>query len=842
MSDRLRALSLAAKLARRDLRGAAGSFWLLVAGIALGVAAIAAAGSVAGAVLAGVEGQARLAIGGDVSLRLFHAPATPDQAAALDAAGARSETAELRPLVRTPDGRSLLVELKGVNQAYPLYGSVTLSPARPLSDALAPRDGLWGAVADDELMQRLQLRPGDRLRLGAIEVELRGRLLDEPDRSLRAFSLGPRLMIARGALDDTGLAPPGAQVYWYNRVRLHPGTDAARWIADIEARFPHAGWRIVNAADGVPGIERTVQIAQVLLVLVGLSVLLVGGVGVGSATAAHLQRKTASIAVLKSLGATSRLIFAVHLLEVMAAALLGVVLGVAAGAAAPLAVQPLAGDVLPIAAGPQPRALATAAAFGLLTALLFALAPLGRMAQVTPQALFRDLIEPHRRRPRRAVLAAMAVVAVLLFALLLASSALPLAAALFAAAAAAAVLLFLGLGKALGWAAGRISGRGPLLRLALGNLSRPGAATGPVVMALGLSLTVLVAIHLTEGNARHHLATGLPAAAPGTVFLNVPPAAGAAFDDIARSAGAERVQRMPFLHARLSHVAGQPVAQRRIPAEVAWVVRGDRGLSWAALPPPDSEVVAGAWWPADHRGSPLASLDAEVAGKLGIELGDTLTLILLGRPVEVTVANLRRVDWTRLALDFPILLSPPAEPPPHGEVAAVWAPDAALSAIEAAVLTALPETPPIRIAPVLASLSAMVEGAGRALTAAAGVTVVAALLVLAGSIAAGYRRRLREMVLLKVVGARPRQLFAACLAEFLLLGLATAAVASCLGSAAAWAVGRRIMPDRWVFLPQVPLLLSLAALAVMAATALLLARRALASPPATLLRQRFPAE
>lgn len=316
----MRTARLTLRLALRDLRGALGSFWILVLGIAIGVAAIAAVGSLAAAVQDGVRAGAHESVGGDVSLRLFHVPATPAQRAFLAASGTHSEIAELRPLARRADGtRPTLVELKGVDAAYPLYGTVALEPAGSLSAALGQADGTWGAAVDDDLLRALGIGIGERIRLGEIEATVRARILAEPDRALRAFALGPRVMIARAALAESGLAPAGAQVYWYNRVRLAAGSDSRAWIAALEQRFPEAGWRIVDAADGVPGIERLVAIARALLGLLGLSVLLIGGVGVGGAVSAHLQRKTPTIAVLKSLGAPAPLVFGVYLIQVMAA-------------------------------------------------------------------------------------------------------------------------------------------------------------------------------------------------------------------------------------------------------------------------------------------------------------------------------------------------------------------------------------------------------------------------------------------------------------------------------------------------------------------------------------------
>ncbi|HEV7372031.1 ABC transporter permease [Arenibaculum sp.] len=823
-------LSLAFKIAWRDLRGSLAGLRVLVVGIALGVAAVAAVGSVAGAVLDGMRGQARLAIGGDVSVRLFHVPPRPEHRDFLRAAGTYGETAELRPAVRRADGagRPVLVELKAVDDAYPLYGTLGLEPQMPVMDALGRRGGAWGAAVDRSLLDALGMAPGDRLRLGVTVVEIRAVIQAEPERALRTFALGPRVIVARGALDASGLAAPGAQVYWYGRVRLPPPADASAFAAALEQHFPDAGWRIVDAGDGVPGMERTVRIARALLVLVAAAVLLIGGVGVAHAVAGHIECKVPTIAILKGLGASGRLLFAIYLAQVAAAAALAVAIGLAIGAAAPLALRHFGPDWLlgPGAPVVQPAALALAAALGLLTTALFALWPLGRVGRMTVGELFRDTVAPSRARPGPGVAAAMLAVAAAMAVLLLAGTGLPLLAGVFCAAAGCAVLLFLGLGKAVSLAAGRVRGvRRPLLRLALGNLSRPGAATTSMVMALGLGLTALVAVLTVHGNARLHLAGTLPRHAPDLVFIDVPPERGAAAEAlVAGIAGVERVRRMPFLQARLTHVRGEPLLRDQVPRDVAWAVRGDRGLSWAAAPPAGTRIVEGEWWDEAHAGPPLASLAADVARRLGIGIGDRLTFNVLGRPVEVEVANLRAVDWTTLGLDVPVLLSPPPDPPPHAEILAVQAAPGALDAVEAAMREMLPRSPAVRVAPLIGTLSAMVEGAGRALSLASGATVVAALVVVAGGAAASYRRRRREMAMLRVLGARPRQLALAGAIEFGLLGAAAAGPAVLLGTAAAYAVVRGLGPDHWMFLPAVPALLALGTVAASTVAGMVLAR------------------
>ena len=665
---------LALVYALRDLRRDGRSVRTLVAGVALGVATIAAVGTLAGGIADDVRDGARSAIGGDVSLRLFHHPADAGQRAFIAEANAYSEVIKLRARVRAPDSSaSVLVEVEGVDQAYPLYGTVGMEPAQPLAEALAEHDGIRGAVVDRALLEALGTSVGERVWLGPMPVKVRAVFSDDGDEAFGPVSLGPRMLVAGPALADTDLTAPGAPAYWYYLVRLSEGVDSRAWIATLERRFPDAGWRIVDAADGVPGMERVVAVGRALLLLVAVAVVLIGGVGVACAVRAHIERRVRTIAVLKSLGATGRLVTATYFVQVMLAGGAAVLLGLAVGSAAPAALALFRPDLLPDVGGMlQPAALATASAFGLLVTATFAVWSLGRIRSVPARCLLRDLIAPIRRpwTGRALVVVALAVVlAILLFA----TVPMPVLTGLFVAGAALAVAVFLLLGRALTWAAGRcarLCGAGP--RLALTSLARPGAATMPVVCALGLCLTLLVAILAVEGNAARYLAETVPRDAPDLAVLNLPPAESVDFDaGVGAIAGVQRVEHMPFVHALIARVNGRPLRQEAIPRDVAWAVRGDRGVSWSATPPAGGRLVAGEWWPADYAGPPLVSLDAEVARRLGISLGDELTLNMHGQLLTGTVTNLRRIDWTRLQLDFPVVLSPLEEPPPYRELAAV---------------------------------------------------------------------------------------------------------------------------------------------------------------------------
>src|SRR6266566_4094414 len=411
----------ALRLARRELRGGIGGFRVFLACLVLGVGAIAAVGSLGAAVEAGIRGDARTLLGGDVSARLIYRQANDDERRFLAASGTLSETAKLRAMARSRDGaRHSLVELQAVDEAYPLYGSVALAPSQPLATALMPDNGVFGAVAEAAVASRLGLKLGDEFRIGEAVLRLSAIIESEPDRAFGGLSFGPRVTIPSAALAKAGLIRPGALVTYDYRLRLTVGSDPASWTRAARAAFPEAGWQLRTGADASPAMERFIDRVGFFLNLAGVTALLVGGVGIGNAVAGYVASKTAAIATLKCLGASTRLVFAAYFLQILMLALFGIALGLLLGGVAPALVAPLLTGLLPVSLrfGIYPAPLAVAGLCGLLTMLVFALWPLAAIGQVSPASLFRDRVAPAPRFFAPLAAAASAAAAVALAALI----------------------------------------------------------------------------------------------------------------------------------------------------------------------------------------------------------------------------------------------------------------------------------------------------------------------------------------------------------------------------------------------------------------------------------------
>ena len=800
--------AVAWRLARRELRGGTRGFRIFLACIVLGVAAISGVGSLAEALRAGLAGNARALLGADVELRVAARGATNDQLAWLrDNSETLITVREMRTMAyATASPARTLVELKGIDPAYPLYGSVTLSPPIPLAEALEVRDGAPGAVAEKTLFARIGLAVGDRLRVGDAEIEVRATIVREPDRVSGAFTLGPRLMVANETFDATDLVRPGSMLRHKYRVRLPAPETAGSWVEKLDSAFPDAAWRVYDLDDAQPSVKRFVDRLGMFLTLVGLTALVIGGVGIANAVASHLAGRMETIATLKCLGATSDVVFRTYFLEVGVLALLGIALGLGLGGGTAVLVASLTGASLPVSpvAGLYPAPLAVAAAFGILTTVVFTLWPLARARDVPAAGLFRDIVAPMRRLPPARYVWAIALALAVLVGLALSTTAYLLVARWFIAGAAAALAAFWIAAKLIVAGAARLKRpRSPAWRLALSNLTRPGAPTAGVVMSIGTGLSVMVTVALLDTNLSRQITDHIPERAPAFFFIDIQPDQVRPFEDIvARTDGADLLQHMPNLRGRLALIDGTPVDEAIYDPAASWFVNGERGLTYAATPPEGADVVAGAWWPEDYAGPPVISLDAEIAGELGIGVGDTLTFNILGRRVTAEIHNLRTIDWSRIRAEFATIFAPGAlEDLPQTHVAAVGVTPEAEDRLHRAVTDRFANVSAVRIRDVLETVADVFSRIAVAVRASAGVTVAAGLLVLAGAVAAGYRRRVYDAVVLKVLGATRADVMRAFVVEYAMLGAVTALLAAAVGTAGSHAVMRFVMEGDWEFDP-----------------------------------------
>lgn len=838
--------AVAWNIARRELRGGLRGFWVFLACLALGVGAIAAVGSVRGAIDDGLAREGATLLGGDAELRMTYRFATePERAWMDDFAGAVSEVVDFRSMAVAGHGDSAersVTQVKGVDSAYPLVGTVRLEPALSLEQALADQDGLPGGVMERILAERLGLEIGDTFRLGVQEFRLSAHLTREPDGLGANFGFGPRTLVRAQDLENAELLGPGT-LYEVNYRLLLPGQglDAARRAANAE--FDGAGVRWRDSRNAAPQIRNVIERVSSFLVLVGIAGLAVGGVGVSAAVRTYLDGKTRVIATLKTIGAESRTIFAVYFMQIGVLTVVGLVLGLALGAIVPFAVAPLVADQVPVdlEIGLQPRALLEATIYGAMTALIFTLWPLARTEDVRAAAIFRGVTEASGRWPRWPYLVATLGLVAALIMTTAWFAAVPLLAYATAGSVIVALLVLTGaalLVRALArrLARSRILRGRTVLRMAMGAISNPREGATAVILSLGLGLTVLAAVGQIDSNLRRAIVMDLPDRAPSYFFLDIQNDQLAGFlSRLDEDDNVDRVETAPMLRGVVSALNGIPA--REHPRAGHWVLRGDRGVTYSATIPEGTRLTAGDWWPEDYSGPPLVSFGAEQAADLGLSVGDNVTVNILGRDITAEIANLREVDFSTAGIGFVMVLSPePIRSAPHTHIATVYALEAAEGAILRDLSNAFPNITAIRVREAAERVTEALSTMATATRYAALATLLTGFVVLIGAAAAGERARVFEAAVMKTLGATRGSILASFALRAALMGAAAGLVALGAAALAAWGVMRFVMESSYQFEPVSAIVIVLGGIIATLLAGLAFALRPLSVRPAQTLR------
>lgn len=803
-------LKLAFAMALRELRSGAGGLAVFVLCIALGVAAVAAIGSLAASFDEALARQGRLLIGGDLSFELIHRQASTEERTALDALGQVSESASFRAMARTADGKNALIEVKAVDDFYPLYGEVSITESDKAGH-------VWRSpsvvLAERTLLDRLGLAVGSALSIGEADVTIGGVLGEQPDRLADRLAYGPKLLMSRETLAKTGLVQPGSLIRWTYRVKL-PAARASdkRALAAartaIDSKFPQAGFAIRDWTDPAPSLRREADRFTQFINFVGLTALLLGGIGVGNAIQSYMAKKREIIATFKCLGAPSRLVLAVYLIQALLLTAVGIAAGLLIGALTPAILSAFYGDALPItlAIEPHPLPLLTASLAGLLTMVLFVLWPLGRAASVPPAVLMRSHLTEEREPSAFAYAVGAAIAGLALFALAIAASEERAITASISAGIVAAFLLLTGFGMLLQRYAARFRRtRSPSLALALTSIAGPNSLARSIAVSLGLGLGLLVAVSLIYRSLHTEIANNIAIDAPAYYFLDVEAKDLASFQQLVRTIEPDaKLDDAPMLRGRIVALKGVPAEKIKATPDTRWVLAGDRGLTYTDAVPAASTLVAGEWWEKGYSGPPLVSFDAELAEGLGLKLGDSITVNILGRNVEATIASLRKIDWESLAINFVMVFSPNTlAGAPHRMLTTLEFPKGTPPEREGKVIQGLAEAYPlvtaIKVGDIVEAAKEMLGRVMAAIGATAGITLLIGAAVLAGAVAAGQERRKYLAVIFKTLGATRSRIIRAELLEFGLPGLATALLAIVIATVTAWALCKWAFEVDFVF-------------------------------------------
>ncbi|MGI9521897.1 MAG: ABC transporter permease [Hyphomicrobiaceae bacterium] len=799
------------RFALRELRAGVGGFGIFISCIALGVAVITGVGALTDALLNGFAREGRILLGGDVALRRVHQRADEHERAAMAKLGQVSETATMRSMARLTSGEDqALVEIKAVDEVYPLLGNFELAGNRDFRMAVRETAG---AVVAQSLLDRLGLQVDEFIKIGTKILPITGVIENEPDKVSARLAFGPRIVVSHETLAATGLVQPGTLINWRYAIAAPDGDSRPEVVvnrlrAATKTALGETGFIVRDRHNPSPSIKRVLDRLRQFLTLLGLAALLIGGVGVANSVQTFVDRRRKVIATYKSVGATSSTVLGIYLTQIMIISAIGTVVGLVIGSAVPGLLSFSYADALPIALGSafSWSNIATGLLYGFLVALLFVLWPLGQAERIRPAALFRDEVANGGGLPSIRILILIGVAGSLLIVFTAISSGAPRLATGFLAGALAILFLFWTIGVGVTWVARRASRpRRPELALAMIGLAAPGGLTRSVVLSLGAGLSLLVGVALVDASLIDELKGRMPENSPNYFAVDIPKQDLVKFETEVRNVVSDAViETAPMLRGRIVRLNDIAAEEAKVEPQAQWVLNGDRGLTYADRLPKGSNLVAGDWWDEGYEGEPLVSFVDDLAEEMGLELGDTVTVNILGRNITARIANLRRIEWESLAINFIMVFSPNTlAAAPHNVLATIQLPRSTSAISEASIARAIGKTmPTISLIRVRDAIEAFAEVFGQVMIAvrvAASITLLAGALVLAGAMATAQRRRILQSVILKCIGATRRKLLLSHFVEYGLLALLTAAVSLVIGSIAAWLVVTYILEGQFVF-------------------------------------------
>ena len=855
---------LALKLTRRELRSGLKGFYVFLLCLILGVGAIASVRSLSTGLMKTIEADGQYILGGDIALRTIYKPAPKEQIDFLNKKiGLTTVVAETRAMARSKkNDKANLVELKAIDVFYPLYGTfdytnedgelikADLNVSAPLlppgTTENGDYEGDWGAFVEPEIMEILDLAMGEKLTVGKQDFVIRGIIQKEPDRlGGERFTYAPRVMISRSSFDRTGLLQEGSQIYYDHKVILREEQRYEK-LAEVQQRiadeFPDATWKGRNYFNASPVIERFIERLTLFLTLVGLTSLLVGGVGIGNAVRSYLESKYSNIATFKCLGASRKLVFKVYFYQIMIVGLIGTIIGCALGGIMPPLVAPLLTEKLSLSSNHvsvYPSELIIAGIFGLLTTACFSLFPIGKACEVKAADLFRSLIVVTKKWPSINVLIGLIIVLqALAIVVILTASDQSLATA-FIVGTIGTIIIFMLVSNGLKTVLKLFRHiKTPSLRFAISNLYRPGNVTNGLILSLGLGLTVFVTIGLIEYNFSQKLRDNINENTPSFFLLDIQKDQVEDFKSLIASTETSRDLKLtPQLRGRITMVNGTPAAEALINEEDDWVLRGDRGFTYTDTLPDNSEITAGEWWDKDYNGTPIVSISQDVANAFEMGVDDTLTVNILGFDITARVANVREIDWGSFSMNFAVTFAPgPLNGAPATFLSTVKVDEDREMALQSEIAKNFPNVSAIRVSDALNTVNKILSGVAAAVRYSAGVTLIAGIMVLAGAIAASQKSRIYNAVVFKVMGVRRRQMMGVFLTEFFILGLISAVAAALIGTLCAWAILTKIMDIGFKFDSFTVLAVTLAALLLSTAFGIAATWRILGIKPAPYLR------
>ncbi|MEO7457849.1 MAG: FtsX-like permease family protein [Gemmatimonadaceae bacterium] len=793
-------------LAWRESRTARRRLLLYMSSISLGVGALVAIDSFASNTQRSVREQSRALLGGDIALSSRSDYTKPVRAAIdslkAEGVGVTDVTSFVSMALVQRTGLTRLAQIEAVTPGYPFYGEIVTKPAGVWSHLHEQRN----ALVDPSLLIALNAHVGDTLALGFARFVIAGTLVSVPGDVGVSAAMGPRVYIPAQYLDETSLLQFGSRSDHKTLVKLPPKLTPAKFIFRFKERFEKAQVRYRTAAETEFNLTEAIDQLRDFLSVIGLVALLLGGIGVASGVNAFVMRKIDTVAVLRCLGATSRQILGIYVLQSVAMGIVGAAFGALLGVGLQLGLPHVLSEFLPVdvTITIEPVALGTGMLVGAWVAFVFALMPLISLRNVSPLQTLRRESDSAALRGRSfdPVRVLVALTVVLSVAALGISRAETFEQGLgFAAAIGGAVGLLYGAAALLSASARRmVRPTWPfVMRQGVASLYRPGNQTRAVVLALGFGVFLMSTVYQVQSNLLRTVAVKLDASRANVLFFDVQDDQGAPLDSMIRAGGYSIIQQTPIVPMKIvaiNSVSGEdllkPDPRKKDARRERWVIRREFRSTYRDSLMPSEKLQKGVFPKGGTSPDrmPEVSIDAEAAKGMLVGIGDTITWDVQGVKVATRVTSLRDVNWTRFEPNFFAVFETRAlaKAPKQFVLLAEVRGDGAVARLQRDVVMTFPNVASLDLTLIQQTVGKVLDKVTAAIRFMAGLSLALGIPVLFSAVSATRRERLREGVLLKVLGATRRQVGRVMLAEYLLLGSLGSLAGMLLSVGGAWAL------------------------------------------------------
>ena len=812
--------STVSRIAIKDLRGSARHFTIFIFSLILGVTAIATIGLLLSSAQRGIANNADSLLGGDILVRTLYNPMSDEAKAYMQSKGNTLEYAGLRTMARvaTPDNNdpqainSQIAELKAVPDTYPLAGEFVTQPRMDYEALYGKQNNAYGTAVEQELLDVLNLSLGDNIYVGEQLFAIRAVITSEPDRLGANYSLGPRIMISRDALQDTGLVQYGSLINYVMLLRADEGINVAAVEDELMNTYNNGGFQMRTNNDAAPGLKRALDRLGMFLTFAALSTLLIGGVGIANATKNYLSTRLLSVARLKCLGATQKDVLWIYSVQLCILCISSIIIAIILAIITHQTILAVFKESLPIPADENlsffPLIIATA--YGTLTTILFAAPALVSAVKTRATTLLRYSAVQHsiilHYSPALITLLIGIILGIIILTVYFVNNL--ILSGVFFCAFIISALIFWVIAYGIKRICQTLSGKRHMSvsnRMALKNLSRTGAITTSFSISLGLSLTLMTALAIIALNFYQQLRYQPPEMAPDFFLIDVQPSQYDKLNaDIISKQGVTSLNLTPMIRGRITKLNDAPLTADMVDPKVRWALQGERGITFRDAPPDNNILTEGTWWQEGYEGEPLVSFGAELAEGMGIRLNDKLTFNVLGRNITARVASLRDINWTTLQMNFGIILSPNALAdftPMY--IGTVHIDDAYEMDVLRDLLKDYPSISVIRIKETLKRVSGLFGSVALLILVVAALTIIAGIFVIFGSLGSSVRSRAYESMLLNVLGQSRQSIRGIILREMSWLCIVGIGFALLLGTILSYTLADIMRLPTWLFIPEI---------------------------------------